>query len=130
VKECDSLSFRADSRGLVNQPQIGSATLLQCVVQVIYGEADMMYPRSALRNELSDRRIVRARLEEFNKRFTRGKSSDGCTVGIVKRNFGEPKHIAIEGKELVQRLDCYSDVSDASTASNGFGHGFSMLVDS
>jgi hypothetical protein len=55
VQKHDPLSFGPDARLFVDEPYARGAAPLDHRVEIIDGKADVMYARSALRHEASDR---------------------------------------------------------------------------
>ena len=68
MQKSDALSFGARARGVVYEHDAGGATASEGGVGVIDGETDMMKSRTAFLDKLSDGRLRRGRLEQFDQR--------------------------------------------------------------
>jgi len=125
MKECDSLSFRANSGSLINQSDAGGAASFKGSDQVVDAKAHVVDSRAALLYEPANRRIRRFGLEQLDERLPGRQASNPGSVGVVQRDFGEPEDVAIEGKDLVEGADRDTDVRDARSSRGGWhAHGF------
>jgi hypothetical protein len=122
VEKRDALPFGAGSWFLVDEANAGLATARERIVEVIDREADMMDSRTALRDELRDRRLGALRFEEFDERIASREPGDSGSVRIVERDFWHFEHVAVEREQGVQRLDGDPDVRDPGSASIRFRH--------
>lgn len=116
MEERDTFPFGSDARRLVDETEAGSAAAVQHALEVIHGEADVVNPGAALRDEPADGRLGRIRLEQFDEGFAGREARDACAVGVCERDGREAEDVAAEGKEVVDRPDRESDVRDPRTA--------------
>src|SRR5439155_9513979 len=82
MQKGDALSFGADTWRLVDETDAGGAAAREGRVQIVDDEADVMNPRSSFGDELSDWRVRRVGLEQFDECVTGGKSGDARSIGI------------------------------------------------
>ena len=54
MEERDAFLFRADAGGLVDEANAGGSTTLQCGIEVVDGEANVMNPGAAFGDEPAD----------------------------------------------------------------------------
>ena len=66
MEERDALSFRANARCLVDEPNAELAAAIERGVEVIDGKADVMDARAPLRNKFADWRLGRFGLEQLD----------------------------------------------------------------
>ena len=87
MQERDSLSFGAHARFLIDQSDTCTATAIQCSVQVIDGEANVVDAGPAFGDELANWRIGALCLEQLHERVARAEASDTSPVGVVQGLF-------------------------------------------
>lgn len=122
MKKGDSLSFRAHARRVVNEANATLATTSEGVIEIGYGEADMMDARTAAIEKARDRRVGRRGLEELDELRSGRESGDTGAIGILERMVIQSEEIAIEGKHLVDRTHGDADVRDARSTTSGGWH--------
>lgn len=122
VEKDDPFSLRSHARRVVDQLDPLRPAAGQGVVQILYGEADVMNAWPALVDEAGDGRIGGVGLEQLDERVARGESGNVSTVRILEWVLTEAEEIAIEGKHLVDRAHGDSDVRDASSTTSGGWH--------
>lgn len=122
MKKGDSLSFRSHARRVINEPDTTFAAASEGVIEIRYGEADVMDARTATIDEARDRRVGGGRLEELDKLGSGREAGDAGAVGILERMVVQSEEIAIEGKHLVDRTHGDADVRDARSTTSGGWH--------
>src|SRR5687767_2215526 len=105
MEKSDSFAFGPHPWGLVDQTDPCAATPLQCSVQIINGEADVVYAGTAFGDELCDWRIGGFRLEQLHQRVSGTKPSDASSVGVFERLTRQPEQVAIQRKGPVESVD-------------------------
>lgn len=120
MKKGNSLSFRAQSWDLIDEPHTGLTAAFQHADQVVHGKADMMDSRAAFRDVFPNRRVIRVPLEKFNQRFATGDSGNAGTIGVVQGYLWHQQHITQEWQQIVDGTNRKSDVGDARTAARWF----------
>ena len=119
MEERDAPALGAGPRLFVDEANAQRAAAGQRAVEIFHREADVMDPGTALRDELSDWRIRRLRLEQLDQRVSRGEPGDASTVRIVERDFGHPQHVTIERDAVGQSIHGDSDVRDRCASGLG-----------
>jgi hypothetical protein len=127
MQERDTFPFGAESRRFVDESNTGGATTSQRTVEVVDGEADVMYARATVGDELADWRLGMNGFEELDERVAGGKSGNVCTIGIRELDFREAEEITIEWKDIVECAHGDPHVGDARCAAGNVGH-ISALV--
>lgn len=122
MEERDTLALRADARHFVDKLNSRLPAPLENSVQVVDGEANVVYSRSALLDKPGDRRARVCRLEELHQGFSRSEPSDAGAVRVIKRHLREAEHIAEKRHALAERPDCDADMRDANSARGCWGH--------
>src|SRR6185312_2192313 len=119
MDECDRLALGADPRFVVNETNAVRPAPVERGAEIVDGETDVVQPGAALRHELADRRLRRARLEQLDQRIARGKAGDRGAVCVVELNLRESEHVAIERTACGEPVDGDSDVRDAGSREPG-----------
>ena len=112
MQKRDALAVGTDARAFIDQSNAQCAAAGKDAVEIIDGKAHVMDSLTSLRDELSDWRIRRLRLEQLDQRVSRGEPGDASPVRIVERDFGHAQHVSIEGDAVGQSLHGDSDVRD------------------
>ena len=110
MKESNPLSFRTNPGFRIDQPYSRRSAASQDGVQIIHSKAYVVNAGPPLRDELSNRSIIASRLQQLDKRISRGECLDPRTVGIVDRYRLQAEYVAIKGKRGVKRLESDSNV--------------------
>ena len=118
MEKGDAFALGAEPGGVIDQSKACTATPIQCSVQIIDGEANVVNAGPAFGDELADGRFRGFGLEELHKRVARAETGDPGSLGIVQRLFGQAEKVAIERQDSLERFDGNSDVRD----SGAFGH--------
>ena len=121
MKEGDSLSFGANARRLVDKADAGGATSVEHRIEIVNGEADVVNTGATLGDKLANRTIRRLGLEEFNERLSSNEPGNASAVRVIERRFAKAEHIAIKGKNLVERPHGNADMGDACSPSRWVG---------
>ena len=119
MEESDSFSFGAKSWRFVDQPDTGRAAFLECPVEIVHGEANVVNSGPASRDEFCDWSVVAVRLEQLNQRVAGFNSGYSRPVGVADFSALHAEDIGKEGQTRRNRLHGDSDVSDAG-ALGGF----------
>jgi hypothetical protein len=122
VEKSDSFSLRSNTRRLIDQLDPPRTAASEGAVQILDGEADVMYAWSATVDESRDRGVGGVRLEQLDERIAGRKAGDVSTVRILERMIVEAKEISIERKKLVDRANGDSNVRDARSTTSGGWH--------
>src|SRR2546423_14813452 len=122
MEKGDALSFGAEARGLVDEPDGGSAAALEGGVEVVDDEADVMNAGAAFCDELCDGRVCRGGLEQLDERLAGGETGDTGSVGIIEGHLRHTEDVAIKGNQRVESLHGDADMGDAGAA-RGTGRG-------
>lgn len=122
MEKRDALSFGSQARCFIDKAESGVAAALQSAVEVVHRKADMVNAGTALGDVLADRRIFGLRFEQFHQRFSGGQPRNGGTVGVVQRNLGHAKDIAVKRKQFVEGAYGNADMGNARTTADNIGH--------
>jgi hypothetical protein len=79
---------------------------------------------AALPEELPDGGIGLFWLQQFDQRFPGDESCDARTIGVIKRGFGKPEDISVEGNDRRERFHGDAEVGDAGAARGWRSHGW------
>jgi hypothetical protein len=113
MEKGDSFPFRPDAGSLVDEPNACRATPFEGSIEVVDGEANVMYARTAPRDEFSDRGIGALRLQQLDEGFSRLEPRDPGAVRIVEVGLGEAEDVAAEGQEVTEGADGNPDMGDS-----------------
>jgi hypothetical protein len=119
MEEGNPLSLRSDPRSLVDQAKSGGPAPFEGLVQVVDSEADVMYARSAARDEPSDGRVGALGFEQLDERIACLEAADPGAVGIIESGLGEAEDVAAEGQEVVEGAHGDADVRDSGPPALG-----------
>ena len=122
VHERDSLAFRSDSRHLIHELDPCFAAPSQRSVEIRHGEADVMDPGTALRDEATNRRSGIVGFQELDERPTGVQRDYAGAVGVVYGHVAQAENVAKERQLRVDRRDGDSDVRDPRGRSGWKGH--------
>jgi hypothetical protein len=128
MKERDPFSFGADARRLIDQPHAGVPTAVECGVEILDGETDVMDSGASGGDELADWGGRIRGFEQLDQRIPGGEPGDSGPVGIVQGDGREAEDISIEGQDRVEVADRDAYVGDGGAATCGFLHRVSGLA--
>lgn len=114
MEKGNPLPFGPDSWRFVDEPDAGSAAALERVIDVGYGETDVVDAGSPPGDEPVDRRVRYSWLEQLDEDIVRGEPDDASAIGVGERDrqVGKAEYVAIEGEQLAEVPDSNSDVVD------------------
>ena len=122
MEEGDALAFSAEPGYFIDETDAGRAAAIECAFDVVHRETDVVDAWAALGDELADRRIARACLQQLDEAITGREAGNARTVGIVERDFGQVENIAVEGKDGVETGDGHANMCDTGRARSGGCH--------
>jgi hypothetical protein len=122
MQKRDAFVFGAHAGHLIDQTNTCTTATIECSVQIIDGEADVVNAGSAFRDELADRGVRLPRFEEFDKRVACAEAGDPRTIGIVERYGGKSENVAVKRKDGIERIDSDANVRDSGATSRGVVH--------
>ena len=117
MKKGDPFSFGSNARRLVDKSESGGATSVQHRIEIVDGETNVMNTGATLGDELANRTLRRLGLEQFNERLSGNEPGNASAICVIERCFAETEHIAIKGKNLVERPHGNADMGDACSPS-------------
>ena len=121
MKKSDPFSFGSNARRLVDKSESGGATSVQHRIEIVDGETNVMNTGATLGDELANRTLRRLGLEEFNERLSGNEPGNASAICVIERRFAKAEHIAIKGKNLVERPHGNADMGDACSPSRWVG---------
>lgn len=98
MEERNAFSFGADAWSFVDQLNAGLSAAFQSCIEVIDREADVMNPRTALRDKARDRGFVAFGFHELDQRLPRAQADDSRAIGVIERYLPEAENLAKEGQ--------------------------------
>ena len=110
MQKRDSLSFRSDSRRLVDELYARRPAALQRCVEVIDGKADVMDTGPSLCHEPRDGRGGVVRLQQLHQGLPRCEPDYARPIRIIESGLGQTQHIPEERNAPCESLDCDPDV--------------------
>lgn len=116
MKERDTLSFRAQPGGLVNERDSGLTTPPKRSVEVVYDQTQVMDAWPASGDELGDRRVRDRGFEQFDEGFASSVPLDSGPVGVSEGYAGHPEEVVEERTERGVGLEGEADVGDPGAA--------------
>ena len=122
MEERDTFPFGAEAGCVVDETNAGRSATCQRAVEIVDGEADVMNTGSTFGDELANWGIGGVGLEELHERLAGLHSCNTGAVGVIERHFGHSENVAIEWKDLVERLYRDAYVGDAGRAIGNVGH--------
>lgn len=123
VEESNALSFGPKARDLVDEDDVGGPTTIECGIEIVDGETQVMDTGSAFVEELRNRGVGAVWLEQFDKRIAGGITGNACTIRIAERHVGQSEDIVQERAQRVERRDGETNVCNAGAAAGLGGHG-------
>src|SRR5688572_17376075 len=122
MQKCDALLLGAHPGDFIDEPDTCTAAAIQCSVQIIDSEANVMDTGTAPADELAYRRIGGSRLEQLHERVAGKEPGDVSAIGVRERRFGKSEQVAVQGKNPVECVDGDADVRDPSATRRGLLH--------
>ena len=122
MEKGNAFSLGAETRGFVDQADARGPAAGQRTVEVVHGEADVMYARSPFGDELADGRLGTFGLEQLDERLAGFESGDPGTIGVVELDLGKSEKVAVEGEDLVECAHGDPHVGDARCAAGNVSH--------
>ncbi len=122
MQERDAFALRADARHFVDELNSRLATPLENPVEIIDGEADVVYSRAPLLDESRDRRAWVSGLQQLHQRLSGSEPGNAGAVRVVQRHLGETQHVAKKRHALPERPHCDADMRNANTTRGCWGH--------
>jgi hypothetical protein len=116
MEKGDALSLRAGPGKLIDESNSSSTTSVEGSLEVVYREADVVDPGSALCDESPDRGIVGLRLQELDERFAGHDAGDSRAISVTERDFRHSEDVAVERQDLVEGAHGDPDMGDARAA--------------
>lgn len=104
MKKSNSFSLCADARLLVDQPDTFFSTTLECCVEIVYREANMMDARTSALDESCNRRIIVVRLEKLDESTVSIDPRDSRSVGVGEVFLLQSENFLVERKRLGNRF--------------------------
>ena len=122
MQERDALPLGANARYFVDKLNSRLPAPLEHSVEVVDGEADVMYSRSPLLDEAGDRRAGVCRLQELHQGFSGTEARDPGAVGVLKRHLRQAEDIAEKRHAVAQRPHRDAYMRNANSARGCWGH--------
>ena len=113
MQERDQLSLGSHPRLVVNQCYSSGPAAVECGLQIVDLEADVMYCRPTAGDEFPNRRIVVYRLEQLDDRTARVEATDSRSVHGCQLPRLHPEDVSIKWKDISDRADCNADVGNS-----------------
>ena len=116
MQKRDSLSFRSDSRLLIDELYAGSPAALQHYVEVVDGKADVMDTGPALCHEARYGRGGIVGLQKLHQGLPGGEPDYARAIRIIESGLGQTQDIPEERNAPCEGFDCDPDVGYSGAA--------------
>lgn len=116
MQERNPLSLRSHPGLLIYESNARGPAAVECRLQVVHRKTDVVDAGSTTFHETSDWRIRPFRFQQLHQRLACLKPGNARTVGIVQLHLFHREHVAVEGENLLEVADGYSNVRDAGAS--------------
>jgi len=112
IQERDSFSLGANARLLVYELNAGAAAALQCCVEIVDREANVVNARPPFRQEFPNWRRGVASLQKLYQRLARSEPHNAGAIGIVQRNLRQIQYVPEKWNAFGKSCHCDADVGN------------------